>query len=207
MIRRAGWRRSSISCARRPRTISRSTSRARCCDGSSGAWRWPGSGDSVRYLDMLRQNPAELELLAKDLLINVTSFFRDPKAFELLGGGGDSRSGPPAPDGPAAADLGCRLQHRRGDLFPRHAFHRGDHGSEAEHQAAGLRLRCRRGSGRSRPRGALSGIDRGGCVAAAACPLLHPGGARLSGRCPSCAGWWCSRSRMCWPIRRSRAST
>ena len=40
--------------------------------------------DSGVYLDMLRQNPAELELLAKDLLINVTSFFRDPKAFELL---------------------------------------------------------------------------------------------------------------------------
>ena len=43
-----------------------------------------GAGDSVRYLDMLRQNSAELDLLAKDLLINVTSFFRDPKAFELL---------------------------------------------------------------------------------------------------------------------------
>jgi two-component system CheB/CheR fusion protein len=43
-----------------------------------------GVDDSGRYLDMLRENPAELELLAKDLLINVTSFFRDPKAFELL---------------------------------------------------------------------------------------------------------------------------
>jgi two-component system, chemotaxis family, CheB/CheR fusion protein len=40
--------------------------------------------DSGRYLDMLRQDLGELELLAKDLLINVTSFFRDPKAFELL---------------------------------------------------------------------------------------------------------------------------
>ena len=43
-----------------------------------------GVDDSARYLGMLRQNPAEFELLAKDLLINVTSFFRDPKAFELL---------------------------------------------------------------------------------------------------------------------------
>src|SRR5271166_4435478 len=41
-------------------------------------------GDSGRYLDMVRQDSGELELLAKDLLINVTSFFRDPKAFELL---------------------------------------------------------------------------------------------------------------------------
>src|SRR5271156_5082911 len=40
--------------------------------------------DSGRYLEMLREDSDELELLAKDLLINVTSFFRDPKAFELL---------------------------------------------------------------------------------------------------------------------------
>jgi len=40
--------------------------------------------DSNRYLDILQRDPAELELLAKDVLINVTSFFRDPKAFELL---------------------------------------------------------------------------------------------------------------------------
>ena len=43
-----------------------------------------GIGDSGRYIDMLRRDGGELELLAKDLLINVTSFFRDPEAFELL---------------------------------------------------------------------------------------------------------------------------
>ena len=43
-----------------------------------------GVDDNGRYLDMLRQDPGEIELLAKDLLINVTSFFRDPKAFELM---------------------------------------------------------------------------------------------------------------------------
>ncbi len=36
------------------------------------------------YLAKLRDDPAELELLAKDLLINVTSFFRDPAVFEML---------------------------------------------------------------------------------------------------------------------------
>src|SRR5690348_5980457 len=41
-----------------------------------------GVDDSGRYLDMLRQDAGELELLAKDLLINVTGFFRDLKAFE-----------------------------------------------------------------------------------------------------------------------------
>ncbi len=32
----------------------------------------------------LRSDASELDLLAKDLLINVTSFFRDPKVFDLL---------------------------------------------------------------------------------------------------------------------------
>ncbi len=40
--------------------------------------------DRDRYLDMLGQDRGEAELLAKDLLINVTGFFRDPKAFEVL---------------------------------------------------------------------------------------------------------------------------
>src|SRR5271168_2753748 len=43
-----------------------------------------GVDDSGRYLDMLRRDGDELNLLAKDLLINVTSFFRDLEAFELL---------------------------------------------------------------------------------------------------------------------------
>jgi two-component system, chemotaxis family, CheB/CheR fusion protein len=40
--------------------------------------------DMDRYLKTLRSDARELDLLAKDLLINVTSFFRDPKVFDLL---------------------------------------------------------------------------------------------------------------------------
>ena len=40
--------------------------------------------DMNRYLDLLQRDAGELDLLAKDLLINVTSFFRDPKVFDLL---------------------------------------------------------------------------------------------------------------------------
>ncbi len=43
-----------------------------------------GIVDGSRYLDILKQDSAELELLASDVLINVTNFFRDPKSFELL---------------------------------------------------------------------------------------------------------------------------
>jgi len=41
-------------------------------------------GDEGRYLDILRNDEGELDLLAKDLLINVTGFFRDPATFEFL---------------------------------------------------------------------------------------------------------------------------
>jgi two-component system CheB/CheR fusion protein len=40
--------------------------------------------DIERYLDVLRNDEKELDRLAADLLINVTSFFRDPKVFDVL---------------------------------------------------------------------------------------------------------------------------
>jgi two-component system CheB/CheR fusion protein len=41
-------------------------------------------GGVDRYLEVLRRSPAERDSLAKDLLINVTSFFRDTHVFDLL---------------------------------------------------------------------------------------------------------------------------
>ena len=40
--------------------------------------------DIDRYLAILRSDPGELDVLAKDLLINVTNFFRDSKVFDVL---------------------------------------------------------------------------------------------------------------------------
>jgi two-component system, chemotaxis family, CheB/CheR fusion protein len=42
------------------------------------------TSDADRYIRTLRTDPGELGLLAKDLLINVTSFFRDSRVFEFL---------------------------------------------------------------------------------------------------------------------------
>lgn len=42
------------------------------------------AGDFAHYIQMLRTNQAEREQLAEDILINVTSFFRDPQVFDLL---------------------------------------------------------------------------------------------------------------------------
>ena len=36
------------------------------------------------YVRFLRENPQEVELLSKELLIGVTSFFRDPPAWKQL---------------------------------------------------------------------------------------------------------------------------
>ncbi|MBS1226964.1 MAG: SAM-dependent methyltransferase [Proteobacteria bacterium] len=40
--------------------------------------------DTGVYLRYLKENPAEMQVLFKELLINVTSFFRDPEAFVAL---------------------------------------------------------------------------------------------------------------------------
>jgi two-component system CheB/CheR fusion protein len=40
--------------------------------------------DPEAYARYLKQHPPEVQLLFKELLINVTSFFRDPEAFEVL---------------------------------------------------------------------------------------------------------------------------
>jgi two-component system CheB/CheR fusion protein len=40
--------------------------------------------ETDKYIETLHNNAAEADLLAKDLLINVTNFFRDPKVFEHL---------------------------------------------------------------------------------------------------------------------------
>ncbi|MEA2740266.1 MAG: two-component system, chemotaxis family, CheB/CheR fusion protein [Acetobacteraceae bacterium] len=42
------------------------------------------TNDMERYIQKLRADAGELALLAKDLLINVTNFFRDPQVFETL---------------------------------------------------------------------------------------------------------------------------
>lgn len=40
--------------------------------------------DFKRYVELLNEKPAEVKILAKDFLINVTKFFRDKPAFDIL---------------------------------------------------------------------------------------------------------------------------
>jgi two-component system, chemotaxis family, CheB/CheR fusion protein len=41
-------------------------------------------GNLAEYISFVRENPAEVEALYQDILINVTSFFRNPEAFDTL---------------------------------------------------------------------------------------------------------------------------
>ena len=43
-----------------------------------------GASDGMKYLELLREKPDEAELLFRDLLINVTAFFRDSEGFDYL---------------------------------------------------------------------------------------------------------------------------
>ena len=74
-----------------------------------------------RYLEMLRNDATELDLLAKDLLINVTSFFRDPRC-SISWREDRSRYGPQPVARQRNPHLDCWVQHWRGDVFPCDAF-------------------------------------------------------------------------------------
>ena len=40
--------------------------------------------NAAEYLTLLKETPGEIEILFQDILINVTSFFRNPEAFEVI---------------------------------------------------------------------------------------------------------------------------
>lgn len=50
----------------------------------NAAWRIHQIGKLHDYVRYLSQMPKELDTLFRELLINVTSFFRDPESFEVL---------------------------------------------------------------------------------------------------------------------------
>ena len=71
------------------------------------------------YLKRLENDPSEVDALYRDLLISVTSFFRDPETFEYLKS--DVHAGYPEapPQRFAHSRLGSRVRHGRGSVFHR----------------------------------------------------------------------------------------
>ena len=110
------------------------------------------------YVRYLQKNPQEVELLFRELLIGVTSFFRDPAAWDQL----RDEALVAAPFEPAAAGRAAGLERRlldgRGGLLPRHRLPRGAREGRAprEPDAPGLRHRSRPRRDRPRPPGRSS---------------------------------------------------
>ena len=136
------------------------------------------------YIDRLRHDREEVNLLFRDLLIGVTAFFRDSEAFaaldtdvipKLLEAGKRKR---------VRARLGSRLRNRRGGLFDRDPAARA-HGRIGQGtQGAGVRHRHRRGGSGHRPGRTIPvQCTRGGLTGAPAA-LLHRGGRHV----PACQG-------------------
>ena len=85
------------------------------------------------YIARLRHDPEEVTLLFRDLLIGVTNFFRDAKAFAAL----EKIVIPgcsPASARRTPSRLGAGLRHRRGGLFDRHPVARA-HGPGSRSRA------------------------------------------------------------------------
>ena len=136
------------------------------------------------YVRYLQENPQEVELLFKELLIGVTSFFRDPAAWEQLQG----RGHPGAPGGPpgrrGAAGLVGRLLDRRGGLFPGHRLQGGAGTGQTRGELHAADLCHRPGPGRHRqgPPGRSIRPTSPRTFRRAARPVFRQGRERLPGR-------------------------
>lgn len=98
--------------------------------------------DKVKdYVTYLQKSEVETDILFKELLIGVTNFFRDAKAFETFRGKILPELLKDKPDGEYPARLGCRLQQRRGGLFRCHPSAGGHGGSGAPPQRPDIRHR------------------------------------------------------------------
>ncbi len=134
-----------------------------------------GIGSFEEYKDYLEVHQAEFALLFNTILINVTSFFRDPEAWDYLAGEVVPGMLERKPAGSAGARLVSGLRRRPGGLHHRHGARR-DHGLGSVPRARqDLRHRRRRGGARAGAPGELLGEGGRDAQRRAAGALLRPG--------------------------------
>ena len=119
------------------------------------------TGDMKRYLEVLRGDANETRTPGQGPAHQCHEFLSRPASLRFLAEKINPELVRDHPDRSAATHLDCRLQHGRGDLFPRDTFPRGDRSVQTKHQTAGLRVRRRPRCGCECTRGSLSGNHRG----------------------------------------------
>ena len=162
-----------------------------------------------RYVRFLQENPQEVELLYKELLIGVTGFFREPAMFDFL----KEKALPPL------------LQGRPGDA-PLRVWNPACSTGEETYSLAIVLKECLEGLkladgpgiqifATDIDRDAIDKARQGDLSAKAWPPTFRRSGssATSSAKTPTTgsrrkfATWWSSRRRTCWSIRRLRRST
>ena len=103
-----------------------------------GVHQIDGSPDYVAL--SCKENPQEVDLLFKELLIGVTSFFRDPRHVDHPGGSRAAARGSRTGRQARAAGLGARLLHRRGGLFPGHRLQGGAGAAAGQPRTVSLQI-------------------------------------------------------------------
>ncbi|MBR9985730.1 MAG: hypothetical protein KFF68_07465 [Desulfosarcina sp.] len=93
-------------------------------------------GQYVRYL---RENPIEVDVLFRELLIGVTSFYRDPESFDVLKSGVLPELLGRLKEDATFPGLDPRLFHGRRGLFAGHCDPRGTGYKPQAHQRAAVR--------------------------------------------------------------------
>ncbi len=76
--------------------------------------------DVQAYLELVRKDEKEAAELSREMLIGVTSFFREPEAFEVLQAHALTEIVQAKPEQSDGARLGARLCHGGGGILPGH---------------------------------------------------------------------------------------
>ena len=161
---------------------------------------------AAEYFDLLGRDANERDQLSRDLLINVTGFFRDAAVFDFLAKSVIPDLVRDHPLDRPLQNLGRRVQLRRGDLFARHAFSRADRRLEARRQIANLRHRRGSRRGGERSRGPLSRLRSRPMCRQNDWSAFFPRRITTTGSRLNCARTSCSRCTTCSRTRHSRVS-
>ena len=163
--------------------------------------------DMDRYLETLRSDTLRTRAPCQGPSHQRHRFLPRPAGVRSSGREGRPRHGRRRGRQSSHSHLDRRVQHRRGNLFPRNAVPRADRCGEAQCEAAYSSPPTSTRMPSSSPGRDFTRKRSRRTFRLNVSPVSSRRRTTATGSRRSCATRWSSRSRMCWPIRRSRAST